>query len=272
MKSIFFKDDRLPFVEARFVLNSNFHYAKHFHDTLSIGAIEKGEVSYRHNDKDYLLKPNALAIINPYELHSCNPFKNQARTYHMTYIDTHWCKQIQESIFGKLDKFLPLLYMNIDDKKLYKEYINLNRTLLDKKYLYIEKEELLYKFLLNLFVKYPSLDKQTNKDYTNYEILVEKSKKFMGQNFSENITIKDISEHLQISEFHFIRVFKQTTHMTPHAYLLNLKVIEAKRLLNLGEDISQVALKVGFFDQSHLNRVFKSQVATTPYLYKKDLA
>lgn len=270
-KSMFFKDKKLPFIETRFALNSTKHYAQHFHKTLSIGAVEDGEVSYRHKFSNYLLRQNALAIINPYEVHSCNPLEKQPRTYHMTYIDTNYCKQVQESIFGHLHSYMPILKINIDDKGLYRQYLKLNYALIDLKYLYIEKEELLYEFLVNLFTKYCPPSTLNHPLKIEPKSLIEKSKKFMEKNMAENLSIKDISGHVGLSPFHFIRTFKEITCMSPHAYLLNLKIIEAKKLLENGLNISEVAQNLGFFDQSHLHRVFKSHIATTPFKYKKDI-
>lgn len=266
-KSVFFKDDKLPFVEARFVLGSDCHYKEHFHDTLSIGAIEDGQASFLHKSKKCVLKPNNLVVINPKVVHACNPIEDEARTYHMIYFDENWCKGIQETIFGKLDSFMKMPQVNIEDKKLFEEFIELNILLLNGEIFYLEKEEALQTFLIEFFKRYCSQEPTQSLEKSNNQLIV-KAQKFMKENTNENLTIKEISDYLNISEFYFIKLFKQTTHITPHAFLLNQKISKAKELLAKNLDISQIAYELGFADQSHLNRVFKRYVAATPFEYQ----
>jgi len=61
-----------------------------------------------------------------------------------------------------------------------------------------------------------------------------------------------------------IRSFRREMQITPHAYLIRLRIIHAIRLLQRGEAIAQVAAATGFRDQSHLTRHFKRWTGTTP--------
>ena len=106
------------------------------------------------------------------------------------------------------------------------------------------------------------LSKKTNK-YVIY------AKEHMNNNLYEKVIIEDISTSLNISKAYFNRKFKEVEGVTPYTYVLNLKIEKAKVLLKKGEDISEVALQIGFFDQSHLNRIFKRTVKMTPNEYKK---
>lgn len=153
-KSTFFKSKNLPYLEARFVKNSEIHYHKHFHKTLSIGAIEEGKVSFSCQNSDTILQPNEIVIINPNIVHSCNPIENEARTYHMIYLDSLWCQNLQETIFGRLKTYIPVSEFRIQNKSMFIEFINLNYLLLDKNIFHLEKEELLQNFLIKLFKEY----------------------------------------------------------------------------------------------------------------------
>ena len=95
------------------------------------------------------------------------------------------------------------------------------------------------------------------------------AKEYINKNIFEKVIIEDISRDLNISKAYFNRMFKKAEGITPYSYVLNLKIEKAKVLLSKGEDISEVALQIGFFDQSHLNRVFKKNVFMTPNEYKK---
>jgi len=106
------------------------------------------------------------------------------------------------------------------------------------------------------------LSKKSNK-YVIY------AKEYINSNLYEKVIIEDITTNLNISKAYFNRKFKEVESVTPYAYVLNLKIEKAKELLKKGEDISEVALQIGFFDQSHLNRIFKRAVKMTPNEYKK---
>jgi AraC-like DNA-binding protein len=70
------------------------------------------------------------------------------------------------------------------------------------------------------------------------------------------------------SRTHLIRAFRRETGLTPHAYLLDRRFRAASRALGRGEAPAAVALRCGFCDQSHLNRVFKARMGVTPGVYR----
>ncbi len=187
----------------------------------------------------------------------------------MIYIDSLWCQNLQETIFGKLKTYIPISELKIQDKSMFIEFINLNYLLLNRNIFYLEKEELLQNFLIKLFKKFCTQPSSYSTLLTNSNISL--AKKYIENNIGNNPTVKEISTYLNISEFHFFKIFKQAYNISPHAFLLNLKICRAKQLLLKGNNISDVAYELGFSDQSHLNRVFKHYVAATPYEYKNSI-
>ena len=71
-----------------------------------------------------------------------------------------------------------------------------------------------------------------------------------------------------LSRFHFIRKFKHETGLTPHQYVIQNRVRQAKKFLN-ETSIAEAAMLAGFCDQSHLNRCFKRNIGITPQSYQK---
>lgn len=57
-------------------------------------------------------------------------------------------------------------------------------------------------------------------------------------------------------------------NLTPHSYLLNIRINKAKEYLKSGYSLAQTAQECGFFDKSHFHRNFLKIVATTPNEYK----
>jgi AraC-like DNA-binding protein len=92
---------------------------------------------------------------------------------------------------------------------------------------------------------------------------------FIRSNFSRRITLRDLEEETGSNSFRIIRAFRRDLGVTPHAYLIELRVTRATELLLEGEPAAEIASEVGFVDQSHLTRHFKRQCGKTPrrFLY-----
>lgn len=95
----FFKNNDLPFAERRYSLCSAVPFKPHIHNTLSIGAVDQGEVFCTVNTRKSILAPGSLVVINPETLHSCNPISETARSYHMLHLYPDWCYQVQEAMW-----------------------------------------------------------------------------------------------------------------------------------------------------------------------------
>ena len=145
--TVFWKDARLPFIEARHSLDSARIYNPHFHEELSIGLIEDGTTVYSVNGKTFTLNTGELVIINPHAVHTCNPEKGEKRTYSMLYISADYCRQIDKGIFSKIDRCFQEINSTVKNEKLLTEYKLLNETLFNSGSFYIEKEERLQIFL-----------------------------------------------------------------------------------------------------------------------------
>lgn len=93
---------------------------------------------------------------------------------------------------------------------------------------------------------------------------------YMQVFYSSNLTIADICQEINVSPFHFIRTFKQKTGMSPHQYLLRLRINKAKELLRLRQySVAEAAMLCGFVNVSHFSSKFKDITGNTPSIYKK---
>ena len=71
------------------------------------------------------------------------------------------------------------------------------------------------------------------------------------------------------SRFQYIRRFHERMGVTPHQYLIQNRLREAKRLLAEGVPLADAALMAGFADQSHCNRLFNRRIGITPGAYRE---
>ena len=73
---------------------------------------------------------------------------------------------------------------------------------------------------------------------------------------------------LVLPRHHLIRAFRRETGLTPHAYLVDVRVRRARDRLRRGEAPSAVAAATGFSDQAHLTRAFKARFGVTPGVFR----
>ena len=93
---------------------------------------------------------------------------------------------------------------------------------------------------------------------------------FMHDNYSRDLGIEEIAQAAYLSEYHFARLFRRVTGVTPHAYLANLRLEQARELLiNTRESISDIAGAVGYQSQSHFTKAFKAVTGLTPRSYRE---
>lgn len=93
---------------------------------------------------------------------------------------------------------------------------------------------------------------------------------FMHDNFGREIAVEEIASAAYLSEYHFARLFKQISGITPHVYLANLRLERARNLLaESALPISEIASMVGYQSQSHFTKMFKSVTGVTPRVYRE---
>lgn len=256
-----FTHEKLPFLELRYSNNTK-HYKEHIHDTFSLGINLEDKSIYTNKDKKYDFDVGMIAVVNPNEVHSCNPIKKTPNLYYMLYLDEKWCTGIQNSICDEISAFKTFPENIIHDINLYNKFKTLCENIFSD-IDYNEKEDELINFFTKLFGKH------LNRSATKVEDpLFDKILDFLNKNYKENISLEELSSQFNLNPFYIIRLFKSNINMTPHAYLLNIKINRAKELLKKGLSIVDTALECGFSDQSHFHRNFLRIVATTPKSYQ----
>ena len=94
---------------------------------------------------------------------------------------------------------------------------------------------------------------------------------FIDKNLNRNIDTRDLSAVARRSAAHFARSFKHTVGEPPHAYVMRRRLEKACHLMMTSSDsLSQIALSVGFSDQSHLCKRFKQALGQSPSNWRRE--
>ncbi|WP_121627254.1 AraC family transcriptional regulator [Poseidonibacter antarcticus] len=260
-----FKIKELPFIELKYSTTFYECSQKHYHNMICILALKKGSAKYIVNEKELILKKNKLIVINPNEVHySICDKKNE--DYYVIYIDRNWYKTLQNQIFNSKDIIaLPNI---IEDLNINQEFFELFNILRDNNDV-IEKELKVFNFFKNIFNKY--IEEKIFLKIDETTKIAKEFKEYIEENISSKLTLSKIAKKLNVSPYHIIRICNQDFGLSANAYIVNKRVHRAKKLISDGVDISQAAVDVGFYDQSHLTNVFKKVFALTPKAYQNDI-
>lgn len=98
----------------------------------------------------------------------------------------------------------------------------------------------------------------------NLSAAVRSALQYMTRHYANPITLKDLSKVNAQTPSQMIRAFRKELGITPHAWLIRLRVERGTDLLERGESIASVASEVGFVDQTHFTRHFKRVHGETP--------
>ena len=92
-----------------------------------------------------------------------------------------------------------------------------------------------------------------------------RASRFLGSSSMTLSSVADVARKLRMSSSQFSRAFKLSTGMPPHRWQLSHRIAKAQELLMYGDlSLAQIALEVGFAEQSHFSRVFKDIVGLSP--------
>src|SRR4029077_14107810 len=93
---------------------------------------------------------------------------------------------------------------------------------------------------------------------------------FIESRLEADLTLQELASEVGYSRSHFLRMFRATTGMTPHRYVLKRRVERARQLLEQAElSLAEVAFRCGFASQAHLTVAFRNEFGVTPAEYRR---
>ena len=90
------------------------------------------------------------------------------------------------------------------------------------------------------------------------------------EHYKDKLSIEHFAKSIGLSQPHLSRICRQYLKVSPHKFIKQRRMLEAKRLLQYTRlSINEVSNKIGFEDPGYFCRSFKSEVKLTPLEYRQ---
>lgn len=252
MKSFNNLNSYFNFIEHKFEKQT---FKAHFHTNYSIGLILEGIHRLDLDGKELFSKKGKIKVINPYEIHIADG--NLSWKYINFMPSEEIIKDIAQQICDDEILYKIKFHNIIEDLKANKMFLNLYNNIDEDKILF---EENMIEFIAYLLQKYAYKSLNAVEKHTS----IKNSLEFIHAYFLENITLEELVDISGISKYHLIKTFKKKTGLTPHQFILGLRVDYGMKLILKGEKPSLVSSMCGFSDQSHFIKTFRKFNGYTP--------
>ncbi len=217
-------------------------------------SVEDGGISYINNVPHKILKNNFVctkpgAIRNTRTPHKCYAI-------HFSVNNT----EIQSLLDSLPDVFQPV--NPSEYKKIFKKMLEVYENPI--LYSEINLQNHLFEMFSLLVAERRVLIVSGNRKKKN-EDAVQRAFDFIDENISSDITLDDIANHVHLSKIYFHKIFTVSAGVTPHQYLINKRIANAKNLfLTTDKSFADIAQECGFTSQSYMNYIFKKECGMTP--------
>lgn len=242
-------------------------FAPHTHDGYAIGVIESGAEQFKYRRSVHVAPRGSIVVINPGEMHTGEAATEQGWTYRMLYPDVSLLQRAASEVAGKQQDIPFFPSPVVDDAMLATQLLRLH-AMLESSPSALERDSRFLWVLAQLIVRHADAHPHTSlRPLRGQHIWVQQVRAYLEDHYAENVSLEQLASFVNVSPFHLLRVFRDVVGLPPHNYLTQVRVRRARQLLQASLRPAEVALAVGFTDQSHLTKHFKSLVGVTPALY-----
>lgn len=249
-------------LQARYIKQ---RFTPHVHEGFVFTVIEHGAQRFRHRGADHLAPVGSMVLINPDEVHTGSAAHEQGWFYRAFYPAPAQVNGVLEEL-GLAQRGLPSFSASVlQDVPLHQAFAQLHR-LLDSDASALQQQTAWRETLLMLFQRHAGVTQAPLPGQEPRAVIL--AKELLAARLGEPPSLETLAAAVNLSPFHFARVFRRATGLPPHAWLQQRRLEQARALLRDGCAPLSVALQLGFADQSHLTRQFKQVYGVAPGEYR----
>ncbi|MGE8058868.1 AraC family transcriptional regulator [Pseudomonas sp. NPDC089547] len=258
-------DTGIESVRAHFVGHA---YDPHWHDSFLVGVTEQGVQQFDCRRVRHRSTPGHVFLLEPGEIHNGHAPTEDGFTYSTLYLEPAWVDSQLRALFehapgDSLPSFADTL---CHDERLARATA-LSFQAVHSQDLRIVRQTAMDD-LLACLTRHLHWRRRVNPD-PRLPLTAQRARDYLHANLERDIGLEDLAQACGIDRFRLTRAFKAAFGLAPHAYLIQLRLARARRLLARGQTPAEVAMTLGFADQSHLGRWFRRAYQLTPADYRR---
>lgn len=244
-------------------------YPRHSHDYYVICLIERGLQSFTHKGAKHLTPPGGVILINPGAVHTGEAADEQGFEMRSLYPTS---AHMQTAVFELTGRHQSLPFfrdVRVDHRWAVDNILALHQALAQGASV-LECESRFTSTLVQLIKRYADI--RSNEQRLGQEQkAIQRVRHYIDEYFAQSISLTQLAEHVSLSPYYLLRVFRAEVGMPPYTYLESVRIHHAQRLIEAGTPLAEVAVEVGFSSQSHLTNRFKQIIGVTPGQYAQQL-
>lgn len=248
----------------------------HWHDEFEIVYVTRGCISISINGKKFIGKSGDIFIVNSGEMHEIygidTPLEYSAFVFDFDMLAFYNDDFAQKNFIDPVQKEEMKFSNNVIRPErafaLLKHIKEINTV---KPVCYtLSTKALLLQFFALMIEENQIILSQDSSSHDDKRQLLKEIVKYIDENYSEEITLKEISRHFNMSHKYFCRFFKKNFNKTFIKYLNEVRIENSMRLLAKNNiSVTEAGISCGFCNMSYFARTFKKKIGCTPSQYKK---
>lgn len=246
-------------------------YQKDDSHTLSI-YIKGGEKNYRSDAAGQRGAPGKICLM-PQGQGSQWEIKGKVEFAHLYFTDI-MLKRYATASFGTDVRYIELINLLFQDDRRLQQLLNENflvcsNTDCYSPFLVEQSTHQLMHYLLENYNGYQLKSENIKGGLSPFHIRF--IRETIAEEMSHKLSIERLASLIDLSPFHFARMFKLSFGESPASYVTRIRIEKIKRLLGKKQSLVDISLQTGFNQQSHMTQHFKKLTGYTPAVYRQML-
>lgn len=237
-----------------------YQFSPHTHDAFVIAVTEVGGAEISSRGITEKVGPATLFVSNPDEGQSARMEAGERWRYRAFYLTRPAIDAVGQGLGIKAPPYF--MRNMLRDVDLIESFGRLHRSL-EGECDDLRAEELAIDAFEKLFHRHGSRGGQP-EPVPQSRAVAGRIIEVMRARHTENLGLEELANVAGLTKFQLIGLFKRTIGLTPHAYLIHIRLNAAGRLLKRGLPLAECAVEAGFCDQSAMNKHFRRCYGITP--------
>ncbi len=238
------------------------------HEFFELFFVLRGKIIIQLKDRYYKLEQNQFCFIDRKTFHRIGwsvPAAEETYLLWVAALDNTLRIHVSDYGSGEIDQSFGLDILDANNSLL-KE---ISKEITEKEAAGSKAIVLYFKTFLFLLYRKININYVTKNTKWRNKIISE-AEEYINSNFESKLTLKEISNAVAISPNYLSALFRQVSGLNLNEYIRNVKIEKVKDILSSSDlGLSEIAQKLGFYDQFHLSKIFKQATGMSPTAYKK---